>query len=106
MAMYLLMKAKHKYALKEHESLLEELRVARVELKREKEQKEIMLDRFLVNAFGSNADPLVIPIPPPPGVDPVASPEPQQYQKLPSAVPPVDPLYPPANGFGRKGLYT
>jgi len=106
MAMYLLMKAKHKYALKEHESLLEELRVARVELKREKEQKEIMLDRFLVNAFGSNADPLVTPIPPPPGVDLVATPEPQQYQQLPSAVPPVGSLCPPANGFSRRGLYT
>ena len=52
MAMYLLMKAKHRYALKEHESLLEELRVARAELTHEKSAKENMLDQYLINAFG------------------------------------------------------
>ena len=52
MVMYLLMKAKHRYALKENESLLEELRVARAELKRERDQKEMMLDRYLLSAFG------------------------------------------------------
>ncbi|KAK2464955.1 hypothetical protein APHAL10511_003031 [Amanita phalloides] len=98
MVMYLLMKAKHRYAVKEHESLLEELRVARAELKREKEQKEMMLDRYLFNAFGSqHAEPLVTPIQPPPGIALTASPEPQS---LPYAnTPPV--LYPPTNGFGR-----
>lgn len=52
MVMYLLMKAKHKYALEQHESLLEELRVARAELKKEKEEKESTLDEFLRGMFG------------------------------------------------------
>jgi hypothetical protein len=51
MVMYLLMKAKHKYALEQHESLLEELRVARAELKKEKEDKEGTLDDFLRGMF-------------------------------------------------------
>ena len=50
--MYLLMKAKHRYALEQHESLLEELRVARAELKKEKEEKEGTLDDFLRGTFG------------------------------------------------------
>jgi hypothetical protein len=52
MVMYLLMKAKHRYALEQHESLLEELRVARAELKKEKEDKEGTLDDFLRSMFG------------------------------------------------------
>ncbi|PFH48521.1 hypothetical protein AMATHDRAFT_65183 [Amanita thiersii Skay4041] len=78
MVMYLLMKAKHKYALEQHESLLEELRVARAELKRVKEDKEHLLDRFLVNTFGAQADQVVTPIQPPPGVELPASPDPGQ----------------------------
>lgn len=86
MAMYLLMKAKHSYALREHESLLEELKVANAELKREQEQKEQMLDRFLVSAFGSQAKELVEPPHPPRGIDLTASPEPTPYQQLPTAL--------------------
>lgn len=52
MVMYLLMKAKHRYALEQHEQLLEELRVVRAELKREKEEKEGALDRVLRGVFG------------------------------------------------------
>lgn len=52
MVMYLLMKAKHKYALEQHESLLEELRIARAEMKKEKEEKERTLDEFLRGVFG------------------------------------------------------
>jgi len=96
--MYLLMKAKHKYALKENESLLEELRVARAELKREKDQKEVMLDRYLLSTFGQQAENLVVPIPPPPGVDLTASPEPQPYPHH-AIVPPA--VYPPTNGYSR-----
>ncbi|KAF8742574.1 hypothetical protein AX14_003608 [Amanita brunnescens Koide BX004] len=95
MIMYLLMKAKHRYALKENESLLEELRVARAELKREKDQKEMMLDRYLLSAFGQQAEHLVAPISPPPGVDLPASPEPLH----PPIVPPA--VYPPTNGYSR-----
>lgn len=52
MVMYLLMKAKHRYAVEQHESLLEELRVARSELRRENEEKEIALDELLRGCFG------------------------------------------------------
>lgn len=52
MVMYLLMKAKHRYAVDQHESLVEELRVARAELKRENEEKDMALDEFLRQCFG------------------------------------------------------
>lgn len=62
MVMYLLMKAKHKYALEQHEYLLEELRVARAELKKEKEEKEIAVDHVLRDLFGSEAESFIAPI--------------------------------------------
>lgn len=74
MVMYLLMKAKHKYALEQHESLLEELRVARAELKKEKDEKDATLDDFLRGMFGVQAEPLIEPIPPPPSMTPAAPP--------------------------------
>lgn len=52
MVRYLRTKAKHRYALQEHEGLLEELRVARAELGREREEKERVLDEFLRAGFG------------------------------------------------------
>lgn len=52
MVMYLLMKAKHRYALEQHESLIEELRVTKAELKKEKEDKERALDALLAGLFG------------------------------------------------------
>ncbi|KAF8076616.1 hypothetical protein FPV67DRAFT_1559046 [Lyophyllum atratum] len=52
MVMYLLMKAKHRYALEQHESLLEELRVTKAELNKERDEKEAMLDQLLGNMFG------------------------------------------------------
>lgn len=52
MVRYLLMKAKHRYALEQHEHLLEELRVMKAELKREKEEKEGALDRVIRELFG------------------------------------------------------
>ncbi|KAF8633125.1 hypothetical protein AX15_001505 [Amanita polypyramis BW_CC] len=98
MVMYLLMKAKHRYALKEHEFLLEELRVARAELKREKEEKELILDQYLINAFGQQAEQLVTPLQPPPGVDLTpGSPEPQPHPHS-IALPVVFPL---ANAYNR-----
>ncbi|KAF8630580.1 hypothetical protein AX17_005392 [Amanita inopinata Kibby_2008] len=95
MIMYLLMKAKHKYALEQHESLLEELRVARAELKREKEDKESMLDQYLVSAFGLQAEEVVAPLQPPPGMD---LPDPHQPQQS-GLAPPV--AYPSTNGISR-----
>ncbi|KZP24245.1 hypothetical protein FIBSPDRAFT_1042307 [Athelia psychrophila] len=65
MVRYLRTKAKHRYALQEHEGLLEELRVARVELAREREEKERVLDEFLRTGFGPAADPLIVRIPQP-----------------------------------------
>lgn len=52
MVMYILMKAKQKYALEQHDQLLEELRVAKEELKTEKDKKEAMLDSLLKVSFG------------------------------------------------------
>jgi hypothetical protein len=52
MVRYLVMKAKHRYALEQHEYLIEELRIARSELSREKEAKDVMLDDFLRATFG------------------------------------------------------
>jgi hypothetical protein len=52
MVMYLLMKAKHRYALEQHEQLLEELRVMRAELKKEREEKEAAVDKVLRGIFG------------------------------------------------------
>ncbi|KAF9467632.1 hypothetical protein BDZ94DRAFT_1135638, partial [Collybia nuda] len=65
MVMYLLMKAKHRYALEQHESLLEELRVAKAELRREKDEKELALDELLRGYFGPQAEQFITPIPPP-----------------------------------------
>lgn len=52
MIRYLVIKAKHRYALEQHEQLIEELRMARLELGREKDSKEAMLDDFLRITFG------------------------------------------------------
>ncbi|RDB21758.1 INO80 complex subunit 1 [Hypsizygus marmoreus] len=68
MVMYLLMKAKHRYAVEQHESLLEELRVTKAELRREREEKEMVLDRVLGGVFGAQAEPLLAHILPPPGI--------------------------------------
>ncbi|TFK63958.1 hypothetical protein BDN72DRAFT_963574 [Pluteus cervinus] len=68
MVMYILMKAKHKYALEQHEQLLEELRVMRAELRREREKKETLLDSMLQKTFGQEAEAFTTPIEPPPSV--------------------------------------
>ncbi|KAF9267198.1 hypothetical protein L218DRAFT_856810 [Marasmius fiardii PR-910] len=52
MVMYLLMKAKLRYALEQQGYLLEELRSAKVDLRREQEDKERMVDTFLRGTFG------------------------------------------------------
>ncbi|KAF9039608.1 hypothetical protein BDZ89DRAFT_981793 [Hymenopellis radicata] len=63
--MYLLMKAKYRYAQEQHDLLLEELRIAKAQLQREKEAKEIAVDRVLLGLYGAKAEPLVAPIPSP-----------------------------------------
>jgi hypothetical protein len=52
MGMYIVMKAKHRYAAQQNERLLEELRVVRAQLKVEKDEKELMLDDLLRGCFG------------------------------------------------------
>lgn len=52
MVQYLLMKSKHRYALQQHEELLEELRVTRNLLNKAKEAKEEAVDKVLRKCFG------------------------------------------------------
>ena len=52
MVRYLIIKAKHKHALQEHECLIEELRAARTEQNYWYEKKEELLDEFLKANFG------------------------------------------------------
>lgn len=52
MVRYLIIKAKHKHALQEHECLIDELRVARAEQNHWYEKKEELLDEFLKENFG------------------------------------------------------
>jgi len=59
MVRYLIMKAKHKHAIQEHEALIEELRVARNEQNFWHAKKEILLDEFLKASFGAQAEPLL-----------------------------------------------
>lgn len=49
---YMLMKAKHKWVLEQHEALVEELRVLRHEEKCWKERKDALLDELLKKQFG------------------------------------------------------
>ncbi|KAJ7698928.1 hypothetical protein B0H17DRAFT_1158232 [Mycena rosella] len=68
MVMYLLVKAKHRYATQQHEQLQEELRVIRAELRKEKEDKELALDNLLRGYFGAQAEHLIEPVPLPPSM--------------------------------------
>ncbi|KAK7025041.1 INO80 complex subunit 1 [Favolaschia claudopus] len=68
MTMYLIMKAKHQYAVAKNEHLANELRRVRAELKREREGKEAALDNLLRGYFGSQAEHLIDPVPIPPSM--------------------------------------
>ncbi|OSC96980.1 hypothetical protein PYCCODRAFT_1440594 [Trametes coccinea BRFM310] len=59
---YMLMKAKHKWVLEQHEALLEELRVLRHEEKCWKERKDALLDELLRRQFGPQAEQLTNPL--------------------------------------------
>lgn len=52
MVMYLLMKARHRYASEQHELLLEELKITRQELQRVRDEKERALDDVFRGYFG------------------------------------------------------
>ncbi|KAJ6519127.1 hypothetical protein C8R45DRAFT_1085176 [Mycena sanguinolenta] len=68
MIMYLIMKAKHRYASQHHEQLQEELRAIRAQLKKEKDEKEVALDNLLRGYFGAQAEHLIEPVPMPPSM--------------------------------------
>ncbi|KAI5117628.1 hypothetical protein M0805_001271 [Coniferiporia weirii] len=59
MVRYLIMKAKHRFVLEQHEGLLEELRVVRNEERRAREQKEETLDEVLRSYLGPQAEFLI-----------------------------------------------
>ncbi|KAI0331560.1 hypothetical protein GY45DRAFT_1322152 [Cubamyces sp. BRFM 1775] len=59
---YMLMKAKHKWVLEQHEALVEELRVLRHEEKCWKERKDALLDELLRRQFGPQAEQLTNPL--------------------------------------------
>jgi hypothetical protein len=64
--MYLVMKAKHRYALQQNEQLQERLKATRSELRKEKGEKEHALDDLLRRMLGPDAD-ILMPLPIPPG---------------------------------------
>ncbi|KAG6842023.1 hypothetical protein C0991_003549 [Blastosporella zonata] len=68
MIMYLLMKAKHRYALEHQESLIHELHDSKVELQRQWDEKDAALDQILGTMFGPQAEELMSQVPPPPGM--------------------------------------
>ncbi|GBE85613.1 hypothetical protein SCP_0801310 [Sparassis crispa] len=62
MVRYILMKAKHRWVLEQHEALVEELRTVRYEEKCWKERKEALLDELLRIHFGPQAEELTNPM--------------------------------------------
>ncbi|KAG5728474.1 Zinc finger protein [Termitomyces sp. T112] len=89
MVMYLLMKAKHRYALEQHESLLEELRLAKLELQDQRDRKDAALDQLLGSMFDSRAEEFMSQLPPAPAM------------MISSSYPPGMPPPPPMNGSSR-----
>ncbi|THV03913.1 hypothetical protein K435DRAFT_962246 [Dendrothele bispora CBS 962.96] len=61
MVMYLLAKAKHRFAMEQNDLLKKELRLAQLELSKAREDKERALDQVLREAFGPDADALIEP---------------------------------------------
>ncbi|KAG2126052.1 hypothetical protein DEU56DRAFT_823237 [Suillus clintonianus] len=55
LVMYIIQKAKMRYALDTHAALIEELRITRAQAKEEKVKKEIMLDDLIKTVFGEEA---------------------------------------------------
>ncbi|EPQ53282.1 hypothetical protein GLOTRDRAFT_140134 [Gloeophyllum trabeum ATCC 11539] len=60
MVKYLVMKAKHGYALEQHEALIEELRVVRHEERLMREAKDMVFDEVLRRTFGHHCEPLCV----------------------------------------------
>ncbi|KAL0954932.1 hypothetical protein HGRIS_003865 [Hohenbuehelia grisea] len=66
--LYLLTKAKHQYALRLNEELMEELRVIRDDRRRAMDEKEVALDDLVRVIGGPDAEQLIAPLPPPPSM--------------------------------------
>ncbi|PCH34634.1 hypothetical protein WOLCODRAFT_139478 [Wolfiporia cocos MD-104 SS10] len=62
MVRYLIMKAKYRYALEQHEALVEDLRTLRHEERCWRERKDLVLDELLQQQFGDQAGELAINI--------------------------------------------
>ncbi|KAL9709079.1 hypothetical protein Ac2012v2_007892 [Leucoagaricus gongylophorus] len=62
MVMYLLMKARHRYASEQHKLLVEELKTTRQELKRVRDEKERVLDDVFRGYFGPQAEQFITPL--------------------------------------------
>jgi len=60
MVKYLIMKAKHQFALEEHANLIEELRMVRHEERCWRERKDALLDEVLKATFGPQAEQLCL----------------------------------------------
>ncbi|KAF6752624.1 hypothetical protein DFP72DRAFT_1070194 [Ephemerocybe angulata] len=89
MVMYLLMKAKYKHAMEQHEDLQEQLKVMKTETKRERELKEEALDQFLEQCFGPDAHRLIAPpIVPSQGPPHPSHLHPPSYREPPRPYPP------------------
>jgi hypothetical protein len=67
MVRYLIEKVKYRYAMEEHESLIEELSTLRRALARETDMKEKAMDEVLLDEFGDEANELIAPVAPPAG---------------------------------------
>ncbi|KXN90738.1 INO80 complex subunit 1 [Leucoagaricus sp. SymC.cos] len=103
MVMYLLMKARHRYASEQHDMLLEELKVVRQELKRARDEKERALDDVLRACFGPQAEQFITSLPEPADIPDMASPTylhpaPARDVGYSSSAPPIPPY---VNGHGR-----
>ncbi|KIP05380.1 hypothetical protein PHLGIDRAFT_19733 [Phlebiopsis gigantea 11061_1 CR5-6] len=63
MVKYLIMKAKHNYAVEQHAQLVEELRMIRHEEHRWRKRKDALLDEVLKQSFGPQASELIVQAP-------------------------------------------
>ncbi|KAG1895294.1 uncharacterized protein F5891DRAFT_1059403 [Suillus fuscotomentosus] len=85
LVMYVIQKAKMRYALETHAALIEELRVTRAQAKDEKLKKETMLDELIKSVFGEEATAAVTQVPPPQRGHRILPP---QAHHVPAAYPP------------------
>ncbi|KAF8876614.1 hypothetical protein CPB84DRAFT_1795773 [Gymnopilus junonius] len=88
--MYLLMKAKHRYAMEQNTALADEFNLLRSEMQREKEEKEHTLDDLFQHSFGPEAEALSEMHYPPPEITHAEIPKPAFPGAGPSVSSPYD----------------